>query len=996
MVELRILGPPQLVTSDGHTVDTLARQPKRTALLAYLAAATPRGFYRRDKLVALFWPELDERHARNALSQALHVLRAALSEPAIVTRGESEVGLNPDVVWCDASAFEAALDSGRASEAMALYRGDLLDGFFVTGAPEFERWLERERERIRARASEAASHMADVEAGAGHLASAVRWARRALEVSPYEEAALRRLIELLDRTGDRAGAIREYRDFERRLKADLDVDPSPETVAVLQEARARAECLGDTPPTTGAPEARISGSAGAALVANTWPGRPTRLRVRSIALGVLVALAGAWIAWDRSSQAASPTPGAEPSGTSLSGMVTPTRVAVFPFKVEAGSDFDYLSEGVMDALSEAIDGLGDLRRVQPFALMSRLRREDRRRVVDPAQAGRIAQALGARRYILGSVVDLGTQFSISASWYDLAGTSEPLAHASVQGEPEHLAALLTELTRELVADIPLGGGARLKRVGAVGAANFRAFKAYLQGEALLRRGWYDSAAAKLREAVAADSTFAVAWYRLGLVLGLTQSFSKEGDNYASLERAARFDGLSQRDRALVDAWRAHFRGRPAVAERLAREVVGAHPDDVEAWHLLGLTRMWYAWQRGRSYVDARTALERVLLIDPQYPDALYHATALAIIEGRYRDADSLVTLAPRGTGVWAVAKRALVVFTSGSHGDQQRFMRSLDGMDDQMLLAVGSNLANHSDSVLTAQRVFRRLAADAERSDWGQAQAVVFLAHLEASRGRWGETRNEFLRAYHWDPALAFTSYAWLVAMPFFNRPRADVAFVRDSLQGWQVPRVARQARLHPQVIPDVLALPDELRPWIKDYLLGLLHARLGDTAIAERFAVRLDRAQEPRDTLGLRHDLALELRALVALQAGRPDAALRLLEQARMAVATSDQAWYPRYYSRPFGRFLRAEALRELGRDEEALGWYGTFSEKYGAEYVYRAVVSLRQAEIHERRGERQRALEYYRRFLARWQDADPEYQALVRDVERRIGELTTESSGQ
>lgn len=993
MVELRILGPPRLVGSDGQTVETVVRQPKRTALLGYLAAALPRGFHRRDKLVALFWPELDEAHARNALSQALHVLRAALGEAAILARGESEVSLDTDLVRCDVAAFEGALASGRPAEAMALYRGDLLDGVFVSGAPEFERWLDRERDRVRRQAADAASQLIDAEERAGHLGRAVRWARRAAEVSPYEEAALRRLIDLLDRAGERAGAIHEYRDFERRLKADLDVDPSAETLALVEKVRARAQCLGDTPPTA-VLEARNPGSANARLVAGTPPRRAARLRVTLIAVGLLVALAGTWITSQGGPQTLSPVRGAEAGVSPLPATATPTRVAVFPFEVEAGTEFDYLGEGVMDALSEAIDALGDLRRVQPFALMSRLRRENGRTVVDPAQAARIARDLGASRYILGNVVSLGTQLSISASWYDLAGTSEPLAHASVQGEPEHLAALLTELTRELVAHIPLGGGARLTHSGTVRPANFRSFKAYLQGEALLRRGWYDSAAAKLQEAVAADSTFAVAWFRLGLVLGLTQSFGKVGDNYASLARATRLDGLSQRDRALVDAWRAHFRGRPADAERLAREVVGAYPDDVEAWHLLGLTRMWYAWQRGRSYGDARTALERALLIDPRYPDALYHATALAIIEGRFQDADSLAALAPRGTGVWAVAKRALLIFTTGSHGDQQRFMRSLDGMDDQTLLAAGSNLANHSDSVLAAQRVLRRLAADTERSDWGRAQAALFLAHLEASRGRWDGTRNEFARAYDWDPALPFTSYAWLVAMPFFSRPEGEIALVRDSLEGWQVPPAARQKRLHPQVIPDVLALPDELRPWIKDYLLGLLHARLGDTAIAERFAVRLDRAEEPRDSLGLRHDLAIEIRALVALQAGRPDAALQLLEQARMAVATSDQAWYPRYYSRPVGRFLRAEALRTLGRDDEALGWYGTFGEKYGTEYVYRAVVSLRRAEIHERRGERQRALDYYRRFLARWQDADPEYQALVREVEGRVGRLTKESS--
>src|SRR5512145_1418074 len=123
MVELRVLGALQLTAPDQRDVESLTHQAKRAALLAYLATAVPRGLHRRDKLHALFWPELDQARARAALSQAVYVLRATLGDQAITPHGDGAVGLT-DVVWCDAVAFEAALDARRPEEALALYRGD--------------------------------------------------------------------------------------------------------------------------------------------------------------------------------------------------------------------------------------------------------------------------------------------------------------------------------------------------------------------------------------------------------------------------------------------------------------------------------------------------------------------------------------------------------------------------------------------------------------------------------------------------------------------------------------------------------------------------------------------------------------------------------------------------------------------------------------------------------------------------------------------------------
>ena len=261
--ELRILGSFQLNAPDGRRVEPLARQSKRAALLAYLAAM-PRGAQRRDKLLALFWPESDGAHARGALSQALYALRTALGERAIDSLGEAEVRLNGDVVWCDAVAFEAALDAGRPAEALAFYRGDLLDGFFVSGAPAFEHWLDQERARLRQRAADGAWAVAEAKSAEGDAMEAARWARRAADFLPADEAPVRRLMTFLHGLGDRAAAIRAYEVFVWRLAQEYELEPSAETealAAVIRRADDRLVTPSELlPPPPADPSARSAGS----------------------------------------------------------------------------------------------------------------------------------------------------------------------------------------------------------------------------------------------------------------------------------------------------------------------------------------------------------------------------------------------------------------------------------------------------------------------------------------------------------------------------------------------------------------------------------------------------------------------------------------------------------------------------------------------------------------------------------------------------------------
>jgi DNA-binding SARP family transcriptional activator len=185
----------------------------------------------------VFWPELSQDHARHALSQALYGLRHALGADAVESGTGGYVALAPGKLWCDAVAFREALDAGCDAEALELYRGDLLPGFFVSGKSGFEAWLALERDRLRRRAAEAAWRLAGSAERAGRLDAAAVWARRGADLSPDDEVALRRLIVLLARLGDHAAAARAYEAFANRLAVELELRPSLMTEQLIESIR---------------------------------------------------------------------------------------------------------------------------------------------------------------------------------------------------------------------------------------------------------------------------------------------------------------------------------------------------------------------------------------------------------------------------------------------------------------------------------------------------------------------------------------------------------------------------------------------------------------------------------------------------------------------------------------------------------------------------------------------------------------------------------------
>ncbi len=265
-LSLALLGPPEIEV-DGVPLDVDTR--KAVALLAYLAV-TGRP-HRRDSLAALLWPDQDQAHAKGALRRTISVLRRALGGRWLDAERE-EVRLDGEDLWSDVQRFHDLIDEtgrhGHAAvepcsrclpaleEAVALHRGDFLEGFSLRDAEDFDDWQFREAESFRRDRGMGLERLVRAYQLAGRSEEAVPAARAWLALDPLHEPAHRALMRLYAETGERTAAVRQYRECVRILDAELGVQPLEETTE-LHRAISENRLL-PRPPTARPEDARAA------------------------------------------------------------------------------------------------------------------------------------------------------------------------------------------------------------------------------------------------------------------------------------------------------------------------------------------------------------------------------------------------------------------------------------------------------------------------------------------------------------------------------------------------------------------------------------------------------------------------------------------------------------------------------------------------------------------------------------------------------------------
>jgi DNA-binding SARP family transcriptional activator/TolB-like protein len=987
----------QLVTFGGlHVVDDagelerLLAQRSRAALFIYLVVERR---VSRESLAAMFWPESDAENARHALRQSLYHLRRAIGDREWIDSRAHELVVRDDV-RADATLFTDAVERGDTELAVRLYRGPFLDGVHLVDLKPWETWVDGRRSQYARAFRKACRDLVETKRTAGDQHGAIAAAERWVACDASDDEAQHRLIQALAAAGERAEAIRQYEMYARVLEPD-GLEPLDETRELVERLRAESARLPTTSVSTGAVPRSVSHLP--EILAPSAPTteafrRPRWMRSRTaVALVLIGALGAVWV-WRATSFARSPMP-------------STTAIAVLPFSVRGDEAVRYLGDGIVNLLTTALDGAGSLRPVDARATFAAIA-EAGDAATDPRHGARVAARLGAGMFVLGDVIESGGVIHLEAavydgearcSWFRRVATGggcavpRPNASAVVSGRADSVFALVDALAARLLAGLGDPAAHRLTRTAALTTTSLPAFKAYLQGEDEMRAGRFERAADDYLVAIGLDSTFAVAHYRLSLAREWAPLPGIEDAAHAAARHGAR---LATRDRRLLEAlvrWRA---GDGTQAEQAYRTILARYPDDIDAWLQLGEIQFHHGPLLGRPLEGSEAAWRSVLSYEPRNLFAITHFARIAAANGRITTLDSLVARfsdqelrTDRRLEEPAIL-RALARGDTAAARSLARFVRR---GETYAVFRVAAFLTAFSVRPSLTRGVVEELSHDfpsaGVRADMHWLASLLDLAvgRVAASsvaRARAVEAERAApaaVRRPGFDPVTEW--FAATLPLPYAD---STLARIRGRVES---ARVTPAGSRGPFVGEFGTGAPIQIEP-LRHYTLGILSARLGDSAAAASAAATLHRLAASANATTLVRDLDRGLRARLAWEQGRPEEALRLLESLESGDWQGEVTATP-FVSRANERFLRGEVLAALGRDAEALAWFTSVGIGTATEIPVQALSHLRQGQVHERLRNRAEAARHYARFIELWGDADPEFRSPVDSVRARLATL-------
>ena len=603
VVRLRLIGQMEAWTIRSESVLPAGR--KTRALLACIAMAAPRPVL-RGRLAEQLWSRRPEEQARASLRQEIHRLLDALSpaETDILMITRDHLTLRPGAVWIDVEEVMRATASQPAS--LALLDGDLLEDLDGID-PNFDAWLNTERERIRDRARSIAESMLkdNMEPDA-----AIASAQRLLTIDRSHEGAWRSLMRAYAARGERGLAVQAY-DRCRAVLADmLDAAPSVETQKLLNEIR-------------GPSHSRL-------------PLRPPQ-PVEAPPPTPAVVAAPAAQEPPQSDPEVLTTPRKREAAASRGG----AHIGVMPFRLVGMPDEDaHLAPGLADEITNALSRFRWMFIVSSNSLG--------RFTADSRDEAAIRREFGLDFLLDGSVQRAGSKIRISLRLLDLRANNQIVWARRFDRETNDLLSLQDEIAAEVVAQIdPEILMIEAKRWSSRGQVDATAYDYMLRSIPLIGRMEYEpyvQAGEFLSQAIALEPDYAAAyaWYAYWHIFFVGQGWADRPkvmmERAGELaERAIVLDPFDARGLAISGHVRAFLHRRLREAMVLHERALSLNPNLAMAWALSAVTHAYAG-----DLDEAERRNNRYKKLSPLDPHAFFFDAFFVLIHLLKRDYETAI------------------------------------------------------------------------------------------------------------------------------------------------------------------------------------------------------------------------------------------------------------------------------------------------------------------------------------------------------------------
>ena len=902
--------------------------PRQLALLALVAAAGRKGVS-RDRVIGILWPDTPEEPARHALSQTLYSLRKGARRDLIV--GTTLLRLDPGF-GSDIETLRDAVAAGQLEVVADLYAGKFLDGFYLPGAPEFERWVEEERDALAREALHTLERLAKHADEAGRPTESGRWWQRLGELDRVNARYALGHMRALAAAGDRTGALTRARRYREVVLRELETEPDPAIGELERSLRALPPEPAIAPPTTAPPAPAPPVEPAAVPVTRRSPRRVARW----IAVAFLsVALLGLrLVTWKRG---------------------TPSLPFLAVGEIRAATAGDSTRPGLVlrDMLATSLGSIEELQVVANSRLVELMPRGP-----DPAP-GAVADAArraGATEIIEGELSNEGSGLLLSLR---RVAARTGVVRKGYRVHALEVPALADSAAAAIARD--LGLAPPTTSVALIRTASPGAYALYDEG---VRAYYgYDAPAALrlMKAAFARDSNFAMAAFYVWHLSRYFREYATAARMLPEVKRLAL--RAIERERLMIQTSVAIEEASTPIMTALAETLTVKYPRDPEAQILLGQVRGSQGDWAGTvaAYREAFAIDSAAGALDGPYCRV---CRALSFTVGAYfwwdsaaasvRTARRLIALRPNEAGPWEQLGEPLL-----------RLGRRAEGED---AFAKGEGINSFRRGLLQRdlirwghyEQVDREMIAQIPSRDPGERGDAWWLLLISLrDQGRLLEADTLIHR--------------WRVANSTLRLPEPGPVPIDLALLGLEMGRPELSIRAHRKVAANIARWsgPSAFRARNLIWNLTLAataHAAAGDTAVVRRLADSLEILGPNSSYAGRDARLHYVLRGLLLQREGRHAEAVDAFRRSVYSLTDG--------YTRT--NLMMARSLLELHRPAEAIavlrpaihgGVDGSNT------YVSRTELHEAMALAFEQAGQADSARFHWRAVESAWRRADPQF---------------------